>query len=121
MNGNGVMKLCAPPLFSGCRQKLSLIDLATPVENLSSQKKKDGYIIKLNRVLVRALNDKNLKTIVGRMEEKTQIFDELRDAMHIAASDGKKGLNDDGENVDIKTIEKAVTIFRNSDKIKAAV
>ena len=55
------------------------------------------------------------------MEEKTQIFDELRDAMHIAASDGKKGLNDDGENVDIKTIEKAVTIFRNSDKIKAAV
>jgi hypothetical protein len=121
MNGNGVMKLCAPPLFSGCRQKLSLIDLATPVENLSSQKKRDGYIIKLNRVLARALNDKNLKTIVGRMEEKTQIFDELRDAMHIAASDGKKGLNDDGENVDIKTIEKAVTIFRNSDKIKAAV
>jgi len=91
------------------------------VENLSSQKKKDRYIIKLNRVLARALNDKNLKTIVGRMEEKTQIFDELRDAMRIAASDGKKGLNDDGENVDIKTIEKAVTIFRNSDKIKAAV
>jgi len=54
------------------------------------------------------------------MEEKTQIFDELREAMRIAASDGKKGLNDDGEDVDIKTIEDAVTIFRNSDKIKAA-
>jgi hypothetical protein len=38
------------------------------------------------------------------MEEKTQIFDELREAMRIAASDGKKGLNDDGEDVDIKTI-----------------
>jgi hypothetical protein len=91
------------------------------VENLSAKKKKDRYIIKLNRVLRRVLNDKNLKTIVGRMEEKTQIFDELRDAMRIAASGGKKGLNDDGEDVDIKTIEGAVTIFRNSDKIKAAV
>ena len=90
------------------------------VKNLPARKKKDRYIIKLNRVSARVLNDKNLKTIVGRMEEKTQIFDELRDAMRIAASDGKKGLNDDGEDVDIETIEEAVTIFRNSDKIKAA-
>jgi len=41
--------------------------------------------------------------------------------MRIAVADGKKGLNDDGENVDMKTIKEAVTIFRNSDKIKAAV
>jgi hypothetical protein len=72
-------------------------------------------------VLKRAINDRNLKTVVSRMEEKAEIFDELRDAMRIAASDGKKGLNDDGEDVNIKTIEEAVTIFRNSDKIKAAV
>ena len=91
------------------------------VENLSAKKKKDRYIIKLNRAIGRAINDSNLKTIVSRMEEKAQIFDQLRDAMRIAVSDGKKGLNDDGENVDIKTIQKAVTNFRNSDKIKAAV
>ena len=91
------------------------------VANLSAKKKTDRYIIKLNRVLGRAINDSNLKTIVSRMEEKAQIFDQLRDAMRIAVSDGKKGLNDDGENVDIKTIQKAVTNFRNSDKIKAAV
>jgi hypothetical protein len=91
------------------------------VANLSAKKKKDRYIIKLNRVLGRAINDNDLKAIVSRMEEKTQIFDQLRDAMRIAVSDGKKGLNDDGEDVDIKTIQEAVTIFRNSDKIKAAV
>jgi len=91
------------------------------VENLSTKKKKDGYIIKLNRVLGRAINDINLKTTVSRMEEKVQIFDQLRDTMRIAVADGKKGLNDDGENVDMKTIKEAVTIFRNSDKIKAAV
>jgi len=80
-----------------------------------------GYIIKLNRVLGRAINDSNLKATVSRMEEKVQIFDQLRDTMRIAVANGKKGLNDDGENVDMKTIKKAVTIFRNSDKIKAAV
>jgi len=90
------------------------------VANLSAKAKKDRYIIKLNRVLGRAINDNNLKEIVSRMEEKTQIFDELREAMRIAVSDGKKGLNDDGEDVDIKTIQEGVTIFRNSDKIKAA-
>jgi len=91
------------------------------VADLSTKKKKDRYIIKLNRVLGRAINDNNLKAIVSRMEEKAQIFDQLRDAMRIAVSGGKKGLNDDGENADIKTIKEAVTIFRNSDKIKAAV
>ena len=91
------------------------------VADLSTKKKKDRYIIKLNRVLGRAINDNNLKAIVSRMEEKAQIFDQLRDAMRIAVSGGKKGLNDDGENADIKTIQRAVTIFRNSVKIKAAV
>ena len=91
------------------------------VADLSPKKKKDRYIIKLNRVLGRAVRDNNLKTIVSRMEEKAQIFDDLRDAMRIAVSGGKKGLNDDGEDGDIKTIKEAVTIFRNSDKIKAAV
>lgn len=91
------------------------------VEHLSAKKKKNRFIINLNCVLGRAINNSNLKTIVSRMEEKAQIFDQLRDAMRIAVSDGKKGLNDDGENIDIKTIQRAVTIFRNSDKIKAAV
>lgn len=72
------------------------------VENFSAKKKKDRYIIRLNRVLGRTISDNNPKTIVSRMEEKVQIFDQLRDAMRIAVSDGKKGLNDDGENIDIK-------------------
>lgn len=91
------------------------------VSNLSGKKKKDRYIIKLNREIGRIINDSNLKTVVSRMEEKVQIFDQLRDAMRIAVSDDKKGLNDDGEEADIKTIKEAVTIFRNSDKLKAAV
>ena len=91
------------------------------MENLSAKKKKNREIIKLNRELGRIINDSNLKTVVSRIEEKVQIFDQLRDAMRIAVSDDKKGLNDDGEDADIKTIKEAVTIFRDSDKLKVAV
>ena len=45
----------------------------------------------------------------------------MRDAMCIAVPNGKKGLNDDGENVDMKAIQTAVTAFRNSDAVKEAV
>ena len=55
------------------------------------------------------------------MEEKAQIFDQLRDAMRIALADGQKGLNDDGEDADIKTIKDAVVAFRNSDRIEKAI
>ncbi len=37
--------------------------------------------------------------------------------MRIASPNGKDGINDDGAEADIKTIEEAVTAFRNSEKI----
>ena len=91
------------------------------VDSLSPTSKRDKFISKLNRVLSLAMNDSNMAATVSRMEEKVKTFDQLRDAMRMAASDGKKGLNDDGEDDDIKAIERAVTAFRNSDEIRAAV
>lgn len=91
------------------------------VENLPYKKKNDRYIVRLNQLIGRVITDRNFKKIVSRMEQKAQIFDQLRDAMRIAVTDGKKGLNDDGENVDIKTVQEAVTIFRNSDELKSCV
>ena len=90
------------------------------VENLSAKKKRDKHIVKINRALGKVVNDANLKTVVARLEEKAEVFDRLRDAMRIAVPNGKKGLNDDGENVDMKAIQTAVTTFRNSDKVKKA-
>jgi len=90
------------------------------VRNSSAKDKQDRHIVKLNRVLGRAANDINLKTVVTRLEEKAKTFDQLRDAMRIGVPKGKKGLNDDGENVDMKAIQTAVTAFRNSDEVKKA-
>ena len=90
------------------------------VGNLPAKKKRDKHVVKLNRVLGQVVNDANLKAVVPRLEEKAAVFDRLRDAMRIAVPNGKKGLNDDGDNADMKAIETAVTAFRNSDEVKKA-
>ncbi|MEA2082856.1 MAG: transposase [Thermodesulfobacteriota bacterium] len=91
------------------------------LSSLSTKKKKDRYILKLNNAIVRITKDRNLRRVVSSMEEKAQIFDQLRDAMRIALADGQKGLNDDGEDADIKTIKDAVVAFRNSARIEKAI
>ena len=90
------------------------------MDNLSANQRQDRYIAKLNRMIGRVIRDANLKKVVGRLEEKAAIFDQLRDAMRIGVSGGKKGLNDDGENADIKAIQNAVSAFRHSDEVKTA-
>ncbi len=87
---------------------------------LPTKSKEDKYITKLNRVIGRITRDSNFREVISSMEEKAQIFDQLRDAMRIASPDGQKGLNDDGEDADIQTIREAVTTFRNSDGIEKA-
>lgn len=79
--------------------------------------KKKGVVvlplIKLHRVLA----DASLKNLVGRIQEKISVFDELRKAMRITDPESHLGLNDEGDD-DIKTIESRVEIFRHSDKVK---
>ena len=68
--------------------------------------------------LTSVLHNKHLNHAKRNMETKIRVFDSLRYAMRIALPEGKFGLNDDGENADICTIEKKLTEFRdwiNSD------
>ncbi len=93
----------------------------TVINKLPPTKKKNKYISKMNIVIGRILKDKSFKKIVLRIEEKLKIFDQLRTAMRIACPEGKNGLNDDGAEADIKTIEEAVTAFRNSKEITGLI
>lgn len=63
------------------------------------------------------LNNISLINSLELIKEKISIFDELRDAMRIASPDSEEGLNDNGCNVEIKTIEAEVKKFRESEKI----
>ena len=58
------------------------------------------------------LSDEICKTNVAILEQKMKTFDDLRIAMKIALPDSKNGINDKGEEVDIKTIERQLEKFR---------
>jgi len=58
------------------------------------------------------LGDQELKESVESLEDKATVFDQLREALHIALPEGKNGLNDNGDESEIKSIEKKVTEFR---------
>jgi hypothetical protein len=68
--------------------------------------------IQVHQLLEEVVGDKELSKAADGMEEKAKVFDKLREALRIAPLDGKDGLNDDGDEEDIKTIEKKVSDFR---------
>lgn len=75
-----------------------------------SRKNTKPYV-KVLRDLIDTMEDSLLRKTAQSMQEKTAVFDKLREAMRIALPSGHCGLNDKGEGSDMHTIEKAVKQF----------
>lgn len=58
------------------------------------------------------VEDKRLNDLTASLERKAQVFDKLRTAMRIAQPEGKDGINDDGDETDMESIEENVIAFR---------
>jgi len=67
---------------------------------------------KVKGVLEEVLGVRELKESAESLEGKAKVFDQLREALRIALPEGKKGLNDNGDENETKSIEKKVTEFR---------
>jgi hypothetical protein len=67
---------------------------------------------KMMGTMRKIMDDKMLWKTVEKIESKIEIFDKLRDAMRIAPACGKRGLNHDGMESKIGSIEQNVTKFR---------
>ena len=79
----------------------------------SNAKDKNNIIFfKLWRPLTKIIEDQQLKSAALQMQKKVQIFKKLRKALSIAMPGGKEGLNDDGQQSNIKSIEQKVKEFR---------
>lgn len=100
-------------LYLNFYQRLEQVNLLCEQLQEDDNKKAAKPFIKICRILKDTLKDKSLRASVVQMKEKSAVFDRLREAMRIAEPGGKKGLNDDGSDTDIKTIEKQVKDFRN--------
>jgi hypothetical protein len=59
------------------------------------------------------VSDTTLYKAVAQIESKSEVFDKLREAMRITVDRNHQGLNDDGSEADIGTIEKGVNAFRH--------
>jgi hypothetical protein len=70
-------------------------------------------INRLFRTLKPIMEDDGLKRTASQLDRKAKIFDELRNALRIALPEGKNGLNDDGDDTDMGTIESRVREFRS--------
>ena len=79
---------------------------------LRGQWRDNRPLYKLSCELEGLFNDKILRRSLTEIEPKIQVFDQLRDAMRIAPKSGSEGLNCDGADDDIQTIEDNVTQFR---------
>ena len=78
------------------------------LENKGLQNK---LVEKLLADMNQLVTDNELKTYSKDITEKAEVFDQLRQALHIALPDKKNGLNDNGEDIDIRTIENKVNMF----------
>ncbi len=65
----------------------------------------------LKKLLSRIIDDKDLEQAALILEKNETIFNELREALRITLPDDKKGLNDDGEDCDMKSISIKVAEF----------
>lgn len=70
-------------------------------------------LTRLWRPLTRIVEDPQLSKAAVRMQKKVETFEKLREALSIALPQGKRGLNDDGQDADIKSIEEKVKLFRS--------
>ena len=82
------------------------------VIQLRGQWRDNRPLTKLSHELEAIVADRVLGRTVAAIEPKIQMFDELRDAMRIAPASGSDGLNCDGMDEDIRTIESDVRKFR---------
>ena len=64
------------------------------------------------RPLTKIIEDPQLKRAASQMDKKVKVFNKLRSALAIADPKSNKGLNDDGDQIDIKSIEEEVKKFR---------
>jgi hypothetical protein len=64
------------------------------------------------RTFKEVVEDNQLNELAASLECKAQVFDKLRTAMRIALPENNSGINDNGDDADMKNIEEKVTVFR---------
>ena len=79
---------------------------------VNAQVDKNKAFSKLWKPLTMVIEDQQLKRAASQVAKKAKVFNKLRSALSIAVPQSNKGLNDDGQQATIKSIEEEVQKFR---------
>ena len=74
--------------------------------------KNNRTLINVWSLLDSVMRDTKFSRAVKNLETKSMVFEKLREALRIALPEGKMGINDNGDEADIGSIEKKVQNFR---------
>lgn len=94
-------------LFLRIRKALIVINAIADIETVAHAK--TGQ--RLKALFAEITEDPALRNAIDEIENEIKVFDKLRDAMRIAPHGGKNGLNDTGDDIDIRTIASKVDEF----------
>ena len=88
--------------------------LMTGVDELSGMVLLNALYDRAIKAMQPVCDDAELAAAADRLERAAAVFDDLRVALRIAEPQSAKGLNDDGRQIDMHTIESRVEHFRAS-------
>lgn len=83
-------------------------------EQINMTRKARKIILRIINTIYPLIQDEQAMEASKILCQKKEVFNQLRKAMRITLEQNSEGLNDNGKDVDIKTIEQGVKAFRNS-------
>lgn len=89
-----------------------LIVVKEVIQCLKKRGSIDKELKQLDKVVSQVINDKTLKKVVPKLEDKVEVFDQLRAALRIATPKNTRSLNDDGDTTNIETMEQQVVQWK---------
>ncbi|WP_321496041.1 transposase [uncultured Desulfobacter sp.] len=112
--GNGYGFPFDRPLLAFARRIAQLKDSLPSIQKKVPRDKVGERLFgKLNNLAKNICNDPDFIRSIDDLEWRTLLFDDLRRKMRIADPSGRNGLNDDGSNKSMNSIQKAVGRFRS--------
>jgi hypothetical protein len=102
------------PLLMLAERLLSLLDcLPQLMQSLNGDNLAGNRLfLHLTRKVVDVIDDPDFETTVEELRWRCNLFDQLRQAMRIAVTGGRDGLNDEGEMSEMDSIRKGVSRLR---------
>ncbi len=113
--GNGYGFPFDRPLLAFARRIVELNNSLPSMQKQISHEDRVGKRLfgKLNKLTKELCNDPDFTRSIDDLEWRARLFDDLRGKMRIADPSGRNGLNDDGSNKSMNSIQKAVGQFRS--------